>query len=457
VPEARRGQVRLLLGLVGLLLARQRADLPAVTEEAARLEAMVQASGAGIAVTGLGEDLRALALISLGIAECWADAPGDAIPNLERGIALARRIGRAYLEFTGLAYLAAVGDVMRSTARAVELGTQAVELAERHGWASEPAARVASVAIGAVLAYQGRPEEAEPWVQRAERFLATETEPAAVLAIRYVRGVLELARGRTTQALAAFEVGLPLSRHLASRHYLLYPTRELLVHSLLRLGETDRAARFLTGLNDSDEDRSHGTTHNAIAALRLAQGDPKAATAALAPVLDNPAPLAWPARKAQAFLLEAIAREALGDRAAAEAALERALDLAEPDGVLLPFLLYPAPGLFQRHVRHHTAHASLIAEIQALLAGTRPARPPTRPEPLREPLSGSEIRVLRYLPTNLTTPEIARELSVSTNTVKTHIRNLYAKLGTRRRAEAVETARALGLLAPSRTGHAAPA
>jgi LuxR family transcriptional regulator, maltose regulon positive regulatory protein len=74
--------------------------------------------------------------------------------------------------------------------------------------------------------------------------------------------------------------------------------------------------------------------------------------------------------------------------------------------------------------------------------------------PLLEPLSGSEFRVLRYLPTNLSTPEIARELSVSPNTVKTHIRHLYAKFGTHQRTEAVELARALGLLAPSRTGAA---
>jgi LuxR family maltose regulon positive regulatory protein len=66
-----------------------------------------------------------------------------------------------------------------------------------------------------------------------------------------------------------------------------------------------------------------------------------------------------------------------------------------------------------------------------------------------EPLSESEIRVLRYLPTNLTGPEIAGELYVSVNTVKTHIRNLYAKLGTHHRAEAVTRARNLGLLAPS--------
>jgi LuxR family transcriptional regulator, maltose regulon positive regulatory protein len=80
--------------------------------------------------------------------------------------------------------------------------------------------------------------------------------------------------------------------------------------------------------------------------------------------------------------------------------------------------------------------------------------PPRLPEPLLESLSESEVRVLRYLPTNLTTPEIARELSVSPNTVKTHVRHMYAKFGTHRRAETVELARALGLLAPSRTGRA---
>ena len=57
--------------------------------------------------------------------------------------------------------------------------------------------------------------------------------------------------------------------------------------------------------------------------------------------------------------------------------------------------------------------------------------------------------MLRYLPTNLTGPEIAGELYVSLNTVRTHMRHLYAKLGTHTRAETVARARALGLLAPS--------
>jgi LuxR family maltose regulon positive regulatory protein len=150
-----------------------------------------------------------------------------------------------------------------------------------------------------------------------------------------------------------------------------------------------------------------------------------------------------------ACVWEAVARDKAGDQAAAESALERALDLAEPDRALTPFLLSPVLTLLERHASHRTAHASLIAEIRSLLAGTRLVPRPSPPGPLAEPLSGSEIRVLRYLPTNLTAPEIARELSVSPNTVKTHIKNLYTKLGTHRRAGAVERARALGLLAPS--------
>jgi LuxR family maltose regulon positive regulatory protein len=147
-------------------------------------------------------------------------------------------------------------------------------------------------------------------------------------------------------------------------------------------------------------------------------------------------------------LLEAIARDALGDLAAAGRAMERALDLAEPDGVLVWFVLHPAPDLLEWHARHGTAHAALIADILSLLAGRKLAPPPAGPPPV-EALSDSELRVLRYLPTNLSGPEIAGELYVSHNTVRTHMSHLYAKLGAHTRAEAVARARALGLLAPS--------
>ena len=148
-------------------------------------------------------------------------------------------------------------------------------------------------------------------------------------------------------------------------------------------------------------------------------------------------------------MLDAIARDALGDGAAARRALEHALDLAKPEGLLFPFLFDPAPGLLERHRRPGSAHAVLISEILNVLAGRKPAEPLGESSRLREPLSQGEMRVLRYLPTKLSAPEIAGELYLSVNTVKTHMRHLYDKLGVHRRHQAVERARALGLLAPS--------
>ena len=456
-PAGRGDYGRLLLGVVRLLLDRQRGNLPAVAAGARDLQAMAEVADA--AQPGLGADLSALALISLGSTEFLATESHDAEGYLDRGIALARQSGRPYLEFTGLAYQA-LHEAYHSFARAAERGRAAVALAERHGWAGDPAAGMACTAVAVVLAGQGQPDAAEPWVQRAERTLTADTQPAAVLAIRYIRGLLELVRGRNAAALAALEAGEPLARRLAVPNYFVARMRALLVQSLIRLGQAERAGQFLAGLGEQDRDR--GELRVAAAALRLAQGDPQAALASLSPIQQNPvAEDYWGFWLARADVLEALARDALGDRDAADAALERALDLSERCGDLTAFLLYPAAGLLERHARHRTAHAALVAEIRGLLAGTRsgpqhgaPPQPPRLTEPLLEPLSGSEARVLRYLPTNLSAPEIARELSVSPNTIKTHIRHLYAKFGTHHRAEAVDLARALGLLAPARTSPA---
>jgi LuxR family maltose regulon positive regulatory protein len=370
----------------------------------------------------------------------------EAERHLDQGITLARRIGRPFLEFTGLAYQAAV-EIYRSAARAAERSMQAIELARRHGWTEEPAVGIAYLTFGSVQVGQGRPDEAEAWAQRAERTVTAEAEPAARLAVHYVRGRLELGRGRDADALAAFRAAERLAERLDTPNLLLARARAMLVYILVRLGDTERAEQILAGFGDQDRER--GEIRTAAAALRLAQDDPRAATAALAPVLDGSAsalPWGW---LPHALLLDAIAKDALGDTAAAGRALERALDLAEPDGALFLFLLDPAPRLLERHARQRTAHAALIAEILSLLAGQTPGSPPGGPQPPLEPLSDSEIRVLRYLPTNLSMPEIANELYISHNTVRTHMRHLYAKLGTHRRADTVARARALGLLAPS--------
>jgi LuxR family maltose regulon positive regulatory protein len=173
---------------------------------------------------------------------------------------------------------------------------------------------------------------------------------------------------------------------------------------------------------------------------------------------DGSAPGSHQVWQIAAFLLEASARDALGEREAAGRALERGPDLAEPAGLLFPFLLYPMPELLERYARQRTVHPALIRKIIGALGGRTPAMPAAGPpkqaapaagppQHLPEPLSQAEARVLRLLQTSLSAPEIARELYVSVNTVRTHMRHLYDKLGAHRRLEAIDRARALGLLA----------
>jgi LuxR family maltose regulon positive regulatory protein len=443
VPAGRRERSQVVLALVRMRLARRRGDVPAVAEQAERL--LAPAEAADPAEPGLGGDLRMLALIDLGIAELWAARFEEADRHLEEGIALARRLGRPYLEVTGLANWAQLVS-WQSFPLGAQRGAQAIELAGRHGWTEEPVAGLAYLALGMTEVAQGRLEEAERSLERAERTLRAEVEPAAGMRLHWGRGMLELARGRYAEALTAIGAAERLATLLVTEHTLARRGRSHWLQALVKMGETQRVERALAEMDDADRDS--GEIRVAAAALRLAQDDPQAAIAALAPVVAGDAALTnahlW---VVHAFLLDAIAHDAAGDAVAARRVLERALDLARPEGLLYPFLVDRAPELLERHRRRGTAHAVMIAEILNVLAGRGPSPDETRG--LREPLSQAEVRVLHYLPTKLSAPEIAGQLYLSVNTVKTHMRHLYDKLGVHRRHEAVEQARALGLLAPS--------
>ena len=465
VPADRRGRLQVLLSVLRFFLARRLNDFPVVVEEAQRLLAVMKTADA--AQLGLGEDLRAAVFISLGIAEIWARRFEDAERHLKQGVALARQIGRPYLELHGLAHGAHAMLLFRPDASQAEWSRQAIELAERHGWGEESLAGMAYAQLGSVLLYQGRLDEAEPWLERAERTLRAEVEPAAGMSLRYARAVLELARGRYQEALTAFRGAEKLAATLVRPHTCVTSMRSRMLQTLVRLGQTGRAGQVLAELGE--EERASAEMRTAVAALRLASDDPQAAADALAPVLDGSVSGVRRVRMVTTLLLEARARDALGDRAAAGRVLERALDITASNGIVLPFLLDPAPALLEQHRRYRTAHPALLSQILDLLP--RPTLLPARYEGpaghgemassraragpagsalrLTEPLSRGEIRVLRYMPTNLSAPEIARELSLSVHTIRTHVRHLFAKLGAHRRTEAVARARALGLLAPS--------
>jgi LuxR family transcriptional regulator, maltose regulon positive regulatory protein len=193
-------------------------------------------------------------------------------------------------------------------ARRAEHARQAIELAQRHGWTDEPAFGVACRTLGATLAWQGRPEEAEPWILHGERTVTAEAEPAAAGGVCYARGVLELARGRDRDALAASLAAERVAGRLNVPNLVVPLARAMQMLILVRLGDIERAEQTLAALDERARERGDIRVETAV--LLLAQHDPDAAVAVLAPVLDGTAPMAWPSWLIRAFLLEATARTA---------------------------------------------------------------------------------------------------------------------------------------------------
>ena len=451
VPADRRGRLEVVLTVLQLYLARQRGDLPAVTETADRLLAAVDMPDGP--QLSLGEDLRALTLISLGIAEVWAFRFKDANQHLEQGVALAHRIARPYLELSALAHGAELA-ALRSYTRGAQRSRQAIDLARQHGWSDEPFVAVAYTVLGGAMVSQGRLAEGERWLGHAARTLRPDVEPAVGMHLHYARGGLEMARGRHADAIAAFRAARQLAETLVTPHTLATPMRAHMLQALVLLGETGQVERSLAELDPGE--REGGEMRNAIALLRLVQQTrwgrrPRWRPSWTAPsgsirygwwrrpcsrrsrATSSATPPPPSARSSARWTWPSLT----WCSSRSSPTLSRRCSSATPGTApsTRPWSLRSS-ACFQHGMRGRGVSSP------GALAGPRPPR-------LAEPLSQGETRVLRYLPTNLSAPEIARELSVSVNTVRTHIRHVCGKLGAHGRTEAVTQARALGLLAPS--------
>src|SRR4029077_5054272 len=182
-------------------------------------------------------------------------------------------------------------------------------------------------------------------------------------------------------------------------------------------GMVGGAHATLAGL--SAEDELVGGIRTARAAICIAEGDPSTALDLLRDVLDALPPAGLPAfGLVEAHLHAGIAQLDLGDRNAAAAAAEDALAAAEPDRLIFPFAMIGTGELLDALPRHQTAHGALLADIADVLRGApAPSGASAGGELLSPPeeLSPSELRVLRYLPTNLTGVEIGCELYISIN------------------------------------------
>ena len=446
VPAERTRVFHVYLAILDVELARRRSDLARAREATRELEAALGAV-AEVDEVPVPPDYWALALMNLGIAELWAGRPDEAQQHLDDALELTRRISRPFIEIGCLAHLAIAAPLGgQPLPRALELSERAIAIAEEHGWTNQSMTTGAFAMAGMALVRMGRFAEAERHLARAEECLRAAADPGTEVVVHHARGMLSFGEGRFDEAVAEFARARDLERLLAGEHVFKVDVRGRALQVRVRMGDTETAGLELAGL--SPDQRNRAAMRIALAALELEQDNPEGAAEALAPVLDGSAPaLSQRWARVEALLLDATARDRLGDVRAAEESLEAALDLAEPEGLVLPFLLWPSRELLERHPRHRTSHATFISTILDILAGrAAPQRGPA--EPLRDELSEAELRVVRYLPSNLTASAIASELVVSTNTVRTHMRHIYAKLDAHSRSEAVARARELGLVAP---------
>jgi LuxR family transcriptional regulator, maltose regulon positive regulatory protein len=444
-PSATRARLAVAVASLQLALARRSGRFTEVITQVKLLDGAFSDEANNPAP--MDSELRAVALLNLGIVETWSGQLAAAERHLREGAALAQSIGRPYLE---VACRAHQGFPSRrvSVAVARERAREAVALAERHGLETRPVLAPALGAVGGLAIWAGEFDEGELWLQRAWDVAEAHGDPATAVLLHVTTGTLHAGRGDLQSALEAFEAAAQAQSRLTGVHALAPRITGWLAATQARLGLPEAARATLAGF--SSESSRMSPIYNARAVLCLVEGDPAGALDALAQLWPVTPDIGPAFTLVEAHLLAGIAHLELGNRTAASAAAEAALAAAEPDRLVFPFVLTGASELLAALPRHETAHGALLADVIDLLHG-EPAANAGR-ELIAPPsdLSPSELRVLRYLPTNLTRPEIARELYVSVNTVNTHIRNIYSKLGARDRSSAVRRARELRLLSTGR-------
>jgi LuxR family transcriptional regulator, maltose regulon positive regulatory protein len=440
-PADRKHRLEVAAAALSLSLARKRGHLAGVVDQVRFLASPV--SGQSDEDIALDSDLRAVALMNLGIVEAWSLGNQDSERHLQEGADLARRIGRPYLEVACLAELAFASKIepFAITRRRCR---EAIALAEQHGWGAEPVIAPALVNLAGALIWTGEFDEGDRWLRRAVRAVETDSGPVIRLLLHIGTGELLSGRRMQREALAEYRAAERLQAQLEGSHALVPQLTSWRLATQARLGLLSEARASLAALGDGLA--SSAEISNARAAICLAEGDPAAALAAVQDVLNGMAPAIGYVTVVEANLLAALAHRELGDQRAASAAAERALAMAEADRLILPFAMTGSLELLEAMPRHETAHAALLADILDVMHGSS-VPPGNEPLPAEtEQLSPSELRVLRYLPTNLSRPEIASELSVSVHTVNSHVRSIYAKLKAQDRSSAVQRARAMRLL-----------
>ena len=437
LPADQGAESRLAAALVGLAASRRTGDLAVAAAAAAQAELMVgKVPGDRLA---RHPEITAHVLSGRGAVELWSGRLDEAARVLDSGVTAATVSGSDHERADCLGHLALAEALRGRLSRAADLAAQATALTTdgplRH------ANSATLVALALVHMERNELREAHSRLEQADALLSVRPDRLVGAVASLVAACCGLADGRPGAAAATVaeaRCGWPIPPWLEQRL--------TVVESRAYAAAGDiRAAFAAAGRAGRDSSLEAAVT---LAHAWLAAGDSNKARRALMPALASRSEV--PERvRLQACLVDARLSYDSGDCARGRRSLESALRLAEPEQLRLPFtierrwirpVLRRDPALAHTHrclldptLRHDRFLARLIVPQQVSIREV-------------EPLTDRELEVLRHVSGMLSSAEIAREMYISINTVKTHLRNIYRKLAATHRGDAVRRARQLELI-----------
>jgi len=271
---------------------------------------------------------------------------------------------------------------------------------------------------------------------------------------------LQLARGDLEQAGHSLREAEQLAQRTKTDPWIICWLDDCRLRLWLLAGDLDAALHWTrtSGLAvDGELCYQHDLHHVNLARVLVAQGarQPSGpfldeALGLLARLLKAAQAAGWTQEAIKILILQALAFRAKGDDHEALTGLTRALALAQAGGYTRTFIDEGAPmgKLLSRAVAAQAGPVGYATKLLAALENETRVGERAQPSiaPLVEPLSQRELEVLRLIAAHLSRTEIAQELFISVNTVRSHIKNIYGKLGVHKRKDAIRRARDLGLL-----------
>jgi LuxR family maltose regulon positive regulatory protein len=422
---------------------RLRALRATVQLHRSRLDGDVGAALAAMRSTRAGNtgefDLDLLAMVNRGVVAAWTGHHHRAKSDLHRALRLAAVEDRDAVRLqceTHLAAAAAVdGDLTQMGMRARE----ALAIAKSRGWDGTSRCTYAYALLG-VEAYQRLEDErAGRLATRAAALVGESTDPTIELLALTLHAMTTFDTAKDPHQVVATLRGhwQRLSGKVISPALIAYtaPTRQRMA---LRVGEISWAGEVLEHAEKSLVPCGEQVLARAI--MHAHQGRVASTRRLIAPILDGRSRTIVAATLVDVWLLEAHLADRIDDASRAHEALTRALTLAAPHDIARPFR---DAGQFLRTVLARGAgrfgrHEDFASKVLASL-------PASVPDPT-DRLTAREQALLVELPSMRTAEEIAHTMFVSVNTVKTHLRGIYRKLGVSHRRDAITVARQRGLL-----------